>query len=311
MVAATTAGLKYSSNGGTSWSGSNVGGGTFWGVYTADGTTFYAGRSDGAIFKSNDGGANFTSVASGFGLTAAESIYVGSTGAVYAAGTGASSSARIYKSTDGGVTFSLLVTKASEGGAWVVKKIGTTLFFGTNAGLYKSLDDGATTTSYCNSACTNTGTLPSNLVQDLVLANNTLYVATDVGIGVNPGYDFTTWENYTATELGGGNVNITGITFANGKLYQSVLTPADDPIRSTNSRGNGLAMPTSNQPYVPFGGGTSPLATSITVYEDPGCNTPGREYFFPNGIGGSGQPAGSVTTKTGAGGNTRVFLNDL
>ena len=317
VVAATNGGIQYSSNGGTSWSISNINTGNFLSIFAESATSLWAGKDTaGSLYRSTDGGANWTLIAvqANHGITSIETIFLASNGILYAGGTNGGN-AILSSSTDGGINWTTGIFSVAEGGVWVVKVLNGFLYWGTNAGLYRSANTNASSpVKYCDTGCANTVTIPGNTVQDVTLAHHTLYVATSAGIGVNPGVDLTTWENYTTTELTAGNLNVQQIAFNNGRLYQAVLGAAIDPVRSTNSRGTGTAFPGSPTAHVPLGGTGSFLATKITTYSDPGCATAMRTYFYPEGLAGSGVTPNSSYTATRYGGgnvNNRVFLNDF
>lgn len=317
LIAATNAnGIRYSSDGGSNWSPSNISTSAYWSVFAASATNMYAGAGTaGNIYRSTNGGSTWSLVAAqaDHGITSVETLFVASDGLVYAGGKNGTT-AILASSVDNGVTWATRYSGASEGGVWVVKVLNGKLYWGTNNALYVSTNaDGSSPVSYCSAGCTNTATLPGNVVQDVTLANRTLYVATSTGIGVNPGANLSTWENYGSAQLTANFVNVQALSFNNGRLYQSSLGLAANPTRSTDSRGSGAGFPASANPIVPAGNAGSFLATKVTVFNTPDCSEEGQEFFYPEGINGTGAvtPNSSSTAfRYGANATVRYFIND-
>lgn len=316
LVMGKDAGLYYSTDSGAGWTVSNVNAGTFNDVYAASSSVMLAAKASGEAYKSIDGGQSWTALAA-TGLTGGESIYSDPTGTHIYIGGFNSTNARLAYSSNGGSSFSMIYSPTGEGGVWTVKKLGAYLYWGTDAGLHRSINaNGSSPQTFCASVCASSGRLPGNIVQDITLHENTLYVATSAGIGVSLGHDpanASSWDNYTAAELGAGNLNVQGIAFANGRLWQAVLGASDDPGRSTDSRGSGAAFPATSTVLLPTGGSAAlPLTTRVTVYNDPNCQSARRSFLFPSGVGGGVvEPAGEAVFRSGAAAQTRLVLRDF
>ncbi len=318
MVAGTSgSGIYYSNDGGASWTQSSLSAGNFFGVFVASGTLAFAGMSTGQFYISTNGGANWTTPSQPFSSGAIESIfYDSSTSSIYISGYDGSN-AMVSRSTDNGSSFTNLWSNVAGTDATVVKRIGGYLYWGAQNGLYRSPNaDGSTPTQYCSTGCTNAGFLPGNAVQDVIVSDSNLYVATSAGIGVSVANDpdsVSAWENYGSTELGGSFVNVFGLSFYDGKLWQGTSGTANS-ARVSNSRGSGTAFPISDRPIVPAGGSISlPLATRVVVYNDASCQSPRRSYFFPKGVAGAITASASSTARfaSGAEAQTKLFLRDF
>lgn len=316
VVAATNgSGLMYSTDGGATWAQSSESTGIFYDVFAYSSTEFYAANGSNTLFKSTDGGANWTTLSAIAAATGLKAAYFDGTN-LYAGGYN-STNARLFRSIDGGSSWTAIFSPTGETTVSFVKKIGSFLYWGTGMSLYRSASaDGSTPDSFCSAGCTTTGVLPGTVVNDAFLNEGTLYVATDSGIGVNPGHTPLTagsWDNYTTTELGGSYINVKRLAFANGKLWYATGSSVNDAGRSSDSRGSGAAFTGTSAFHVPTGGSQAlPLATRIVVYNDPSCSSVRRSFLFPRGVGADlMSPTGEAVMRSGASATNRLFLRDF
>lgn len=316
VVAATNgSGLMYSTDSGATWATSNVSTGIFYDVFAYSSTEFYAANGSNTLYKSTDGGATWATLSAIVGATGLKAAFFDGTN-LYAGGYN-STNARLFQSIDGGSSWSAIFSPTGQTTVSFVKKIGSYLYWGSGSALYRSASaNGSTPDSFCSAGCTTTGVLPGTAVHDAFLNDGTLYVATDSGIGVNPGHTPLTagsWDNYATTELGGSYINVKRLAFANGKLWYATIASVSDAARVSDSRGSGAAFMGGSAIHVPTGGSPAlPLATRIVVYNDPSCTSARRAFLFPRGIGADlALPVGEAVMRSGASAANRLFLRDF
>jgi len=203
----------------------------------------YAGTNVGGLYQSADSGANWVKT-SNIGYVGINDIKQDSFG-------------NIYAGTDVGV-----ITNQGALGTWIPKNTGlgnltvhtlvidpvtpTTLYAGTNGGVFKSVDGGTTWVA-------SSGNLPTNITNSTVNAlvidpvtPTTLYAGTDVNVGVDPYSGVfkstdggVTWSTMKATSPN--NVNALAVD----PVTPTTLYVGTDVYTATGTVGSGIDSYTS------------------------------------------------------------------
>lgn len=222
LLAANTAGIYRSTDGGTSWSG-NVTGLPQTGispflikgpvnVLASNGTASIAGTNDG-IYRSTDTGATWSNAAlSGTSVSAIQAVPGSSTFLAIAGGS-------VYRSTDNGSNWSA-VSGLSGGTPTALAahpSDGKTLYIGTNAGTVLQSTDGGSTWAVISDATTANQTIqalavPSSDPTSLVAAtSNGTYLYT--AVTTPAAFSFTSRTGVTPKEIVVSDaITVTGLT---------------------------------------------------------------------------------------------------
>src|SRR5262249_4698662 len=111
MVASTISGIWRSADGGTTWSQRTTTKALVVAIDPNDPTKYVAGRADGVASWSTDGGLTWSNAATFPNVTRVELAYARSaSGTVYACTSVQGSSLTVWRSTDGGKTWTLQTT---------------------------------------------------------------------------------------------------------------------------------------------------------------------------------------------------------
>jgi hypothetical protein len=309
LFAGTQSGLYTSTDGGVNWSFHTSG--DFRSV-TKRGNKVIATPTGGTNNAriSVDGGDTFSTytIHSGNYVAAILTTFIDENGVIYVGGANGSLESRVLYTADDGVTWDVLRQDPSGTRADSFSIHGGAMYIGmASSGLHVSTDSGATWTTYCQTGCVNSGTLPDNKVGDVIVKDGVLYVATGSGIAISLD-NRQTWEFFTTDSYSG---SVWRFGSSHGRILFSIYLA--DGFRAISGPGSGAPFPGTGTPLVPSGGTSTlhPFVTRLTTYSDPHCQVPQRLYHFPRGLAQSPVPAGTATLRIGAPPETRLFLKDF